>query len=230
MPAFSAFTAANEQAIAQVFAHGAVGFEFIDSAVPIYVNPKVVNEYFVASIREVAERWNLDRSESARRVYVDMFIHEALRGAIKSAIVTVEDYVNTAIGNGYIDYIVSAIDFNSQTPVYEPSIVIEAKKGMSDTGKRDAYQWQLLAEMAGVKQASNTPRHNYYGILTDGRYWCFYGVGSTTNRNNQVSVLRSRLYDTWADDDEQSLKIVLGALRKWYEQYGNPNGWLTLFN
>lgn len=231
---FSSFSASDAQAIAQGFNPNATGFIFSDPATPTYVQARVPGQFFLDARKNIESRWNLDRSEAARRVYVDLYLHEAIHDGTFSSIITVEEYLaqdNNYLGFGFLDYIVSSIS-NDGAVQYHPSIVIEAKKGMDSLPNRAKYEWQLLAEMATLKQRSNLKRNFYYGILSDGRFWSFYSVAALVERKtNQVPVMRSPLYDTRLDDSGQKddLTLVLGALRKWMQLYGNSEGNLPLF-
>jgi len=230
--AFSSVTAANAPAIAKVFNSSAIQFAFVN-ATPQAIAVNALSDAFSVQLTNIKSRFNLDRSESARRVYIDVFLHEALPSAAREAIITIEEAISAAaIGQGTVDYIVAAVLAGSETVQYQPSIIIEAKKGMSTVALRDGYQWQLLAEMAAAKECYDaTPgaiknRGHYYGVLSDGRYWTFYSVSTIVDRTNHLTAYRSDLLDSETASD---CKLIIGSLRYWMAQYTNASGGATLF-
>jgi hypothetical protein len=219
--AFSSFSAADAANLATSFVAGAIGFEFLPDTDPA-ARPNIkLSDGFVNTVQLIKSRWNLDRSEAARRVYVDAFLQEALQDATIQSIITVEENIvdnGQVLGAGYLDYIVAAIAGGKVQ--YEPSVIIEAKKGMTTTVIREQYQWQLLAEMSSAINSPKVKRDYCYGILTDGRFWSFYTVGGAAGANKLVPVWRSKLYDTEAADNGATQKLVIGALRYWLASYG----------
>lgn len=226
MPSFSACAPANEGDIAKLFHPSATGFKFPDPGLVPKPNRKqlggVPTDDFKSVIGQIQSRWNLDRSESARRVYLDAFLHEAVRKATFNSIVTVEDSVAAGAFNGMIDYIVSAIDAQTRMPIYRPSLVFEAKKKMETTAAVDGYRWQLLAEIGALRAAKPVGGGDFCcGALSDGRYWCFFSVGTVLQQGNKLLVQSSKLYDTAADGSGAG--DVLCVLAYWLEHYTASN-------
>lgn len=185
--------------------------QFLDNQSPKI--PAVrLSEDFDERLRNIKNWWNLDRSEAARRTYIDAFVYEAMaKSKSPSLIVTAEEYVanNAAwLGYGYFDYLLSAIDRDSGRPIYTPSIVIEAKAYIP--GNPLYGQNQLLAEMVTLWQIKGTDITR--GVLTDGRFWKFYELNMTTG-----FLPASIFYDT--ETGEEHLTAVVGLLNKFFNMY-----------
>lgn len=193
-------------------------------------------------------RWNCDRSEENRRVYIDAFIRyilENFAGIPGTLIVTCEENIPAAggagvafggqIGHGKPDYLFSQLLIpagppgGNPTPRWNPSIVLEAKLDINSNGNHDYGENQLIAQMATARQMSIAqviaPNQYQRGILTDGRYWRFYEFDF-----NGRSFVRTNAYDTLGapiGGVAQNL-LVLRLLRKFIANYNHIGGSIWL--
>ncbi|TPK93180.1 MULTISPECIES: hypothetical protein [unclassified Mesorhizobium] len=185
--------------------------------------------HFRAQLDNVRSRFNLDQSEAARRIFIDLFIAEALIGASRNAIVTTEYNISAdpaRLGHGRLDYLISSIDSAKKVPIYFPSIVIEAKKDLlkPDNATRENGQWQLLSELLTLVQLSGKKKPFLppflRGIFTDGRYWNFIEVSLNDPKGNPY-VMRSGRIDIVNANNQISDKatVVQNILQYWLANY-----------
>lgn len=191
---------------------------FQDNSVPNIVNPVQLPPDFTTRLTNIKNWWNLDRSEAARRSYIDPFVYEAMgQSKSPSLIVTAEEYIasnSTQLGHGYLDYLVSAINKDTTTPIYSPSIIIEAK--VSIVGDPPNGQNQLLAEMVTLWQMKQTQQGYTHGVLTDGRFWKFYEMHMSAGL-----ILMSPVYDS--EGDISQTIVVVSFLQKFFAMYDSGN-------
>ncbi|MDX8504727.1 hypothetical protein [Mesorhizobium captivum] len=190
-------------------------------------------EPFRARLDNVRSRFNLDQSEAARRIFIDLFIAEALVGASHNAIVTTEYNISAdktrpgRLGHGRLDYFISSVDAKKVAPIYFPSIVIEAKKDLltPDNATRENGQWQLLSELITLVQLSGMKPPFLppflRGIFTDGRYWNFIEVSLGVPKGNNPYVMRSGKIDIVDGRNQISDKatVVQNILQYWLANY-----------
>jgi hypothetical protein len=186
-----------------------------DNSGPNNVNPVQLPTDFTTRLAKIKEWWNLDRSEAARRSYIDPFVYEAMKASKSgSLIVTPEEGIPanlTQFGHGYLDYLVSAIDAETATPINSPSIIIEAKRSIA--GIPPDGQNQLLAEMVTLWQIKQTKQGYTRGVLTDGRSWKFYEMYMSTGL-----ILMSPVYDS---EDLPQAVTVASFLAKFFAMYNS---------
>jgi hypothetical protein len=191
---------------------------FQDNSAPVIANPVQLSPDFTIRRTNIKDWWNLDRSEAARRSYIDPFVYEAMdKSESESLIVTAEEYIasnSTQVGNGYLDYLVSAIDEHTTIPIYNPSIIIEAK--VSIAGDPPNGQNQLLAEMVTLWQIKETQQGYTRGVLTDGRFWKFYEMHMSPGL-----ILMSPVYDS--EGDISQIIGVVSFLAKFFAMYDSGN-------
>jgi len=223
---FSSMTQNDENSITSALfpnlaANASISIE-MHRAAPTSDRVTSIPDYLRQSLDNIESRWNLDRSEAARRTYIDLFLHEAINSthANRRAIITVEEnipYSSNIVGHGRLDYIISAIDASTKTPIYVPSIVIEAKKSVSNNDI-----WQLLGAMVTVKQlAANSSQGSCPpGILTDGRYWIFCALSPVLTKAGKLDIYLSDALDTKI---QNQLFNVVGILRHWVSVCGDAN-------
>jgi hypothetical protein len=137
----------------------------------------------------ITGRWNIDRSEANRRVYVDAFLNAVVHtwnAAIPVPLmITCEETIGASgarYGHGRLDYLLSALMAMAVIPLWSPSFIIEAKLDLNQGGAAADYgEPQLLAEIVTVRQlgvaAGQGLGNNFLrGALTDGRFWRFYEI------------------------------------------------------
>jgi hypothetical protein len=165
----------------------------------------------------VTGRWNIDRSEANRRVYVDAFLNAvfgtwAMPGPL---MVTCEENIAASAlryGHGRLDYLLSALMAPAVIPLWSPALVIEAKLDLNSGGAGTDYgQQQLIGEIVTVRQlgvaAGQGMGLNFLrGVLTDGRFWRFYEIDEVNG-----NILRSPPHDTTAP---AGITSVVRILRK----------------
>lgn len=190
---------------------------FQDNSVP-KVNAVQLPPDFTTRLNNILKWWNLDRSEAARRTFIDAFVYEAMdKSKSPSLIVTAEEAIApnlTRLGHGYLDYLLSAIDRSTTTPIYSPSIIIEAKASFA--GEPPNGQNQLLAEMVTLWQIKQAQQGYTRGVLTDGRFWKFYEMHMSAG-----FILMSPSYDAQADIS-QTIGVV-SFLAKFFAMYDSGN-------
>lgn len=169
---------------------------------------------FDARLKNIKNWWNLDRSEAARRSYIDAFVYEAMNASkARRLIVTAEETVpenNTRLGHGSIDYLVADIDRDTSAPIHNPSVIIEAKKATTFLPNSPPNgENQLLAEMATLWQIKQTQQGFIHGVLSDGRFWKFYEINASSGL-----FLLTNVYDTEAD-----VTAPIALLSKFFELY-----------
>jgi hypothetical protein len=189
-----------------------------DDSHPIIGDPVQLPPDFTTRLTNIKDWWNLDRSEAARRSYIDPFVYEAMdKSESESLIVTAEEHIAsnlTQFGHGYLDYLVSAIDAHTTTPIYNPSIIIEAK--LSIAGDPPNGQNQLLAEMVTLWQIKQTQQGYTRGVLTNGRFWKFYEMHMSAGL-----ILMSPVYDSLGDISQT--RGVVSFLAKFFAMYDSGN-------
>ncbi|HEX8175065.1 MAG TPA: hypothetical protein VF543_08100 [Pyrinomonadaceae bacterium] len=192
---------------------------FTDDLVPAFSRIQLTDD-FVTRLTNTRNWWNLDRSEASRRTYIDNFIYYAMAlSRSQSLIVTPEESIapNMArIGSGRIDYLLSAINENTAVPIYNPSVIIEAKAFLGDA---PVGENQLLAEMMTLWQITASQQGLAHGILTDGRYWKFYEIAMASGY-----IFASRIYDSRND---QGLITIMSVLTKFFRLYDSGNSSFT---
>jgi hypothetical protein len=185
-----------------------------------------------AHLTYVVNRWNCDRSEDNRRVYVDAVLHAVLSGGGMPAalVVTCQESVapipgGGQMGHGYLDYLLSALFIGGIVPRWNPSVIIEAKLNLAQGGAANDYgQEQLISEMVTARQlaiaaAAGAVSNYQRGVLTDGRNWRFYELDAPN-----ATIRRSRPYDiTVAADYPRLLRLFRKFLKKWDDN----TGWLV---
>ncbi len=172
----------------------------------------------------ITGRWNIDRSEANRRVYVDAFVNavaDTWAAALPFALmITCEENVAASgarYGHGRLDYLFSALMFGTTIPLWSPALVIEAKLDLNHGGAAANYgEPQLLGEIVTVRQlgvaAGQGGGLNFLrGVLTDGRFWRFYEIDETNG-----NIQRSHAVDTTADG---GMTRVVRTLRKFMINY-----------
>lgn len=185
----------------------------------------------IANLAWIAGRWNLDRSEDGRRVYIDAVIHAILGGGGMPAglIVTCQEHVAAAagagqLGHGYPDYLISNLFAGGNAPQWNPSIIIEAKVNLAAGGAANSYgECQLMAMLVTANQlaavAALGGMINYQrGILTDGRFWRFYELFVPL-----AQFRRTPAYDLTVVADQLR---ILRRVRRFLLNYNNNAGWL----
>jgi hypothetical protein len=176
-----------------------------------------LTEDIVNRLKNIQNWWNLDRSEAARRAYIDAFVYEAMvKSKAPSLIVTAEEFISpdrTRAGHGYLDYLVSPIDADTGRPFYTPSVIIEAKAFIP--GNLVNGQNQLLAEMLTVWQIKQTSQGFTHGVLTDGRFWKFYEMHMISSY-----LFASPFYDA---AEIAQLTNVVGMIAKFFAMYDSGN-------
>lgn len=185
------------------------------------VHPKLpgvrVPDDFLQRLQNIRNWWNLDRSEAARRTYIDAFIYLAMDYAQStSLIVTPEEYIAPnllRLGAGYLDYLLAAINRQTTAPIYNPSVIIEAKASLA--GATPDGQNQLLVEMVTLWQIEQTQQGLTHGVLTDGRFWKYYEMHMSAG-----TILATPLYDS---NDLQQMPAVLGLLAKFFKLYNSSS-------
>lgn len=167
------------------------------------VGAAAVPAHLVAALPTVLNRWNIDRSEANRRVYVDAYLNAVLRqwnANIPFALmVTCEENIGMSAaryGHGRLDYLLSAL-MGVVIPLWSPALIIEAKLNLNHGGAATNYgEHQLIGEIVTVRQlgvaAGQAPGQVFLrGILTDGRFWRFYEINAVTGQ-----IQRSHALDT----------------------------------
>jgi len=167
----------------------------------------------------VTGRWNIDRSEANRRVYVDAFLNAVMstwNGAIPMPLmITCEENIAASgarYGHGRLDYLLSALMMGVVVPLWSPAIIIEAKLDLNNGGAATDYgQQQLIGEIVTVRQlgvaAGQGMANNFLrGVLTDGQFWRFYEINEANG-----NITRSPPLDTTIGGD---LTTVVRILRK----------------
>jgi hypothetical protein len=192
---------------------------FHDNLRPAFSRVQLSDE-FAARLANTRNWWNLDRSEASRRTYIDNFIYYAI-GLSRSntLIVTPEENIapNTArLGSGRIDYLLSAINAQTAVPIYNPSVVIEAKAFL---GGAALGENQLLAELMTLWQITPSQQGFTHGVLTDGRFWKFYEWNMASG-----DIFGSVIYDS---QDEQGLIATMSILTKFFRNYDSGNSSFT---
>ena len=168
-------------------------------------------------IPTITGRWNIDRSEANRRVYVDSFLNAVVHtwnGAIPVPLmITCEETIaaNVALyGHGRLDYLLSALMFGVVIPLWSPSIVIEAKLNLNHLGAGTDYgEHQLIGEIVTVRQlglaAGQGLGNNFLrGVLTDGQFWRFYEINEVNG-----TIQRSPALDTTVDGNSTTVVRIL---------------------
>jgi hypothetical protein len=185
----------------------------------------------IANLAWIAGRWNLDRSEDGRRVYIDAVIHAILAGVGMPAglIVTCQEHVAAVagagqLGHGYPDYLISVLFAAGVVPQWNPSIIIEAKVNLAAGGALNDYgECQLMAMLVTASQLAaglalggliNFQR----GILTDGQFWRFYELFVPL-----AQFRRTPAYDLTVAADQPR---ILRRVRRFLLNYNNNAGWL----
>ena len=178
-------------------------------------------------------RWNCDRSEDNRRVYIDAILHAILQGVgiPPPLIVTCQENIAAVagggqLGHGYPDYVISALFGGGLIPQWNPSVIVEAKLDLTNGGAaaHNFGENQLIAQLTTAAQlaagAGLGGLINYQrGILTDGQFWRFYELFIPTNQ-----FRRSRHYDiTVGADTPRIFRLV----RRFILNYANNAGWVV---
>lgn len=205
------------------------------SCVPSIGRNSVPSDDFRLRLSTIQSRFNLDRSEASRRIFIDAFLVECLNhGAKPAAIVTAEHTIardNNKLGHGRLDYLISSIQQGGLVS-YLPSIVIEAKKsniaaaaGLSTNG---AYQ--LIAEMVTLAQLQSSRLPPFLrGILTDGRHWQFIEI--ETGGQDAV-IYHTALNDIVRQLDPMAFNDnflgVYSLLIRWLGNYDSRSSQLTM--
>lgn len=184
-----------------------------------------------ANLAWIRGRWNTDRSEDNRRVYIDAVFHQIIGGGgiPPALIVTCQENIAAIggagqLGHGYPDYLISALFGGGIIPQWNPSLIVEAKLNMNAAGTFDSGQNQLIAQLTTAAQiaagAGLGGLVNYQrGMLTDGRYWRFYELFIPAN-----IFRRSRHYDILIAADQLR---IFRLVRRFMLHYNNNAAWLV---
>lgn len=186
------------------------------------------------TLTHIKNLWNLDRGETARRVYIDAWVTSAIVAVRDgTVIITAEEFFELSIqppagapqrGTGRMDYLICemALTVGGVVPVYAPSLIIEAKAKLHNNPYNGVGQ--LVAEIDTVRDEAgyNNPLR---GIVTDGRYWRFVEVDPNTNY-----VYFTDRYDTGAPDNWNAdppvwndTRRVWGLIRHFFSTVRNTN-------
>ena len=193
---------------------------------------------FITRLGNVQEWWHCNRSEMARRTYIDQFIYCGLTslqteaGKVKDQlIITSEESISQAealgshyMGWGSLDYLVSCFDA-SKNVILIPSLIIEAKKEINPTKSLENQgENQLISELVTTWQKGGLTKqqayHFYRGILTDGRYWCFYELTAT-------AVYRTQIFDANKRLPNDDFDKIMGTLFRMLRYYDSTSALLT---
>jgi len=210
---------------------GNVAFNIIiDGGQAAHADNRRISEDFIDRLTAIKECFNLDRSEAARRTFIDAFLIEALKqSSTRRAIVTQEHSVRdpTKFGNGEIDYVVGHLVIQpgaqDAEPHLIPSVIMEAKKGNQAMDAGQLIATMITAVQLGVAAGTALPEF-IPGIMTDGRTWFFVQFGTAFSRGS-LPIYISRNYLIVDNNDaisEGGCKAIVGILSGWFEKMGNP--------
>ena len=165
----------------------------------------------------ITGRWNIDRSEANRRVYVDAFLNAVMHtwnGAIPVPLmITCEESIAANAvnyGHGRLDYLLSALMAGVVIPLWSPALVIEAKLNLNHGGAAADYgEPQLIGEIVTVRQlgvaAGQGAANNFLrGVLTDGQFWRFYEINEVNG-----TIQRSPALDITVDGNATTVVRIL---------------------
>ncbi len=195
------------------------------------LNPTVsaqVPSTFATTLQNIANWWNLPRSQAARDTLIDAYIYQAMvLGTSPGLMVSCEEFIaenNKRMGDGAISYLFSAINSGTSTPIYSPSIALEAQKSIiplpAGMDTEPNGQNIVLAEMATLWQLGNLQTGCNRGVLTDGQYWVFYEI----QFQQEQFILNSTVsYDT---DNSSGVASVLGLLSRFFVNFSSSTSQL----
>ncbi len=184
-----------------------------------------VRAEFMERLGKVQAYFNLDRSEAARRIYIDQFILEALeRSESQSLIITPEENIaadRARVGHGPLDYLASAIDSETENPIYWPSVVIEAKRGHQ---KLNHAFWQMLAQIFTLHQVTEK-NELFRGVASDGRYWTFAELHILVDRHDNTDKEYTVFHSPRLDSaNEESVMDIISLLIRFFMYYNYRDG------
>ena len=188
----------------------------------------------VQMLTSVQDLWNLDRSEAARRVYINAWITQAMAAARNgTCIVTPEETIAATLGgpgalpgHGRIDYLICEMvagPIGAVVPEYAPSVIIEAKLDLSVAAFSGVGQLVAELETLRVKKA-NYGDDPLRGVVTDGRRWRFVELLPI---NKDVSL--TPLYDTGMPGawDVAACRCVWGRMRQFLSKVRSNQALMT---
>jgi hypothetical protein len=202
------------------------------AGIPSSLPPTAVRQL----LANVQDLWNLDRSEAARRVYIDAWLTSAMVAARNgTSVITPEENIaiNNPInaGHGRIDYLICEMvpglgpaAPGNVVPEYAPSVIVESKRDLS-VAQFDGIG-QLVAEIDTLRRLKvyNNPLR---GIVTDGRHWRFIEMLDANNNINMTPPYDSGTPAGWAAQNYGDLQLVWGRICQFLAQMRNKNSIMT---
>ena len=188
----------------------------------------------VQMLTSVQDLWNLDRSEAARRVYINAWITQSMAAARNgTCVITPEETIAATLGgpgalpgHGRIDYLICEMVagpmLGAVVPEYAPSVIIEAKLDLSIAAFSGVGQ--LVAELETLRVKANYGTDPLRGVITDGRHWRFVEL---LPLHHDVSL--TPLYDTGIPGawNAANCRCVWGRMRQFLSKVRNTQVLMT---
>lgn len=181
-----------------------------------------VTDEFIGYLNTIRKYFYLDRSEAARRTFIDAFIIKALQLSKASTAIVVQEHEikqsNRTIGHGKMDYLICEV---VEEPKLAPSIVIEAKKGNTpmDAG-------QLISAMISTLEVADSKRLKIPtycgGIMSSGETWFFVALATVASEDSTVSIWISKDYSVTDGNGEiyvEGCRRILSILAQWFATF-----------